>query len=146
MNPWFSYFWWIITLSCAILSLLPVKLQEKLILLFGSEYKECLPSFIPSTVQLFNRTCVGSSLHMAYTELRDIRDLDVDNINYNKNKLTFYYGLEDRWCPKAYYYNIKDKCPGVNAILCDKGYQHAFVLKESYQVAQMIVKWIKRLH
>ena len=145
MRPWFTYLWWVLTFGLTFMSFLPLWFQEKFILWYTSGWRG-FPSFVPSTMQLFNRTCVGSIIHMAYTELNDIKQLDVDNINNNIQTLTFYYGSRDRWCPKEHYHNIKDKCPGVNAILCDKGYKHGFIMKKSYEIAHLVVGWVNQLH
>lgn len=60
------------------------------------------------------------------------------------DKLIFYYGVDDHWCPISYYqevFNMYNKSKKI--VLCEKNIPHAFVLKNSVECANIVAKWIK---
>ena len=58
--------------------------------------------------------------------------------------MLFYYGGADGWCPLSYYEDVLS-VHGDHAVnnikLCSKGYDHAFVIKNSTEVAEIVADW-----
>ncbi|RMC17176.1 hypothetical protein DUI87_05753 [Hirundo rustica rustica] len=67
----------------------------------------------------------------------------VINQKIQTNKLIFYYGTGDSWCPQHYYDEIKMDFPDGDIRLCEKGLRHAFVLDASKEMAAMITDWLQ---
>ena len=66
-------------------------------------------------------------------------------IEQNLKKLIFYYGASDHWAPVSYYEDMKNKFPGGEIYLCERKFQHAFVLESSEAVAEMVAPWIQKV-
>ncbi|KAK4321396.1 hypothetical protein Pmani_007786 [Petrolisthes manimaculis] len=107
---------------------------------FGPEVSECS---VRATKELLHPQLVNNVLFMAYTELMEVNEADVDTINKHKDRITLYYGATDGWVPTTYRDELKQKVEGVSAHLCEKGYKHAFVLCHSQQVGELLVQLIK---
>ena len=58
------------------------------------------------------------------------------------DRLTFYFGTTDEWCPLEYYENLKRLVPETKAYVCNYGIQHAFVLQSSRLMANLVSQWI----
>ncbi|XP_065341255.1 lipid droplet-associated hydrolase [Cloeon dipterum] len=97
---------------------------------------------VPATMQLLRPTILKNIFSLAADEMDRILELDVDTIEKHKDKLRFYYGQVDGWCPLAYYRNLKDKVPDARATACTNGYRHAFVLNYSKPMATIVGQWI----
>ncbi|KAG7168897.1 lipid droplet-associated hydrolase-like [Homarus americanus] len=142
MWPMLCYFRWLVVLLTACLWLLPVRVKERLLKLYfrGRKVADC--SF-QATIQLFHPKVMQNVLWMAYNELMQVCDVDTVTIDKHKDNIVLYYGATDGWCPQIYRDDLKAKIEGVSAILCEDGYQHAFVLEYSEPVGRKIVNWIK---
>ena len=66
-------------------------------------------------------------------------------IEQNLKKLIFYYGATDHWAPVSYYEDMKNKFPRGEIYLCERKFQHAFVLESSEAVAEMVASWIQEV-
>ena len=65
-----------------------------------------------------------------------------DFIQSNVSKLRFYYGTTDAWVPLSYYHEMKDVFPEGDVHLCEEGYEHAFVIKNSEEMGLVVWGWI----
>lgn len=85
---------------------------------------------------------------MANQEMDLIRDVDYDNIARNKHRIKFYYGATDGWTPLAYYKQLKERIPDVDASIDNRQINHAFVLRSSVEMGNIVAEWIsmKRVH
>jgi pimeloyl-ACP methyl ester carboxylesterase len=84
-------------------------------------------------------------LYMAYLESQQI--LEIDNeiesvIKNNIEKLIFLYGPKDKYAPLEYYEHLKKNFPNIKAYLVDEYIEHAFVIKHSKDVANIVYSWI----
>lgn len=79
---------------------------------------------------------------MAYEEMDLVRERNRRIIEENIKRIRFYYGATDGWAPVKYYENLKRDIPDVDAELCVRNFNHAFVLRMSVPVAQMVSNWI----
>ena len=74
-----------------------------------------------------------------------MNERDDHTIATHIDKLIFYYGANDKWCPVSYYEDVKQEHghrTGSHIELCCKGIEHAFVLHHSSDVAHLVAKWI----
>ena len=101
-------------------------------------------SVYAATLSLINPFSVGNSLFMAHHEMQTVKALDSKLIEENLDRLSFYFGRTDHWCPKEYFYDIKKNFPSLDARLCENGYSHAFVLGESVHMADVVAEWVKQ--
>lgn len=54
-----------------------------------------------------------------------------------------YFGNCDDWCPTSFYEDISKSVPEADAVLCDKGYKHAYVIGYSDQMAAIVADWLR---
>ena len=82
-------------------------------------------------------------MYMAACEMKEVIDMDEDNIRQHLPKLLFYYGAKDGWCPVDFYYDAKALFPEGDIRLCKRGIDHAFVLESSELMADLVWNWMK---
>lgn len=119
------------------LTLLPSFIQ-KWIVDFNFRGKEVPECVYPATLELFNYEIVQRIAFMAKCELEQVVDLDVPALKHYVDKLYFYFGTTDHWCPLSFVDEMKEKIPGLNHKVCENGYEHAFVLENNKGMAQFI--------
>ena len=56
-------------------------------------------------------------------------------------KLMFYYGMSEHWCPLEYANDMKATHPNVDIRICKRGFEHAFVLTSSVSMAEVLWEW-----
>lgn len=125
-----------------LLSLLPERLKNGLVRLVLGGIRSLDQSIVKPTVGLLSGDCAANAMYMGGQEMKKVLDRDNATIKKHLNKLTFYYGATDHWCPVQYYQDIKRDFPDGDFRLCESGYRHAFVLDTGAEVAQMVVDWI----
>jgi pimeloyl-ACP methyl ester carboxylesterase len=94
---------------------------------------------------LLSANATHNALFMAYHEMREILALDHSTISRHVDKLLFYFGSGDRWCPPEYAKAIMAAYPRAHAILCSEGIKHAFVLGGAEAMALKAWGWIEAL-
>lgn len=75
---------------------------------------------------------------MAKCELEQVVDLDTSTIKNYLEKLYFYFGTKDGWCPLNFADGMKAAFPNLNHKVCSNGYEHAFVLENGIGMANFI--------
>ena len=73
-----------------------------------------------------------------------VNERNDDIIEAHIDKLIFYYGTSDAWCPTSYYEDLKRRYGDEERShieLCKRGFQHAFVLRQSTEVANLVIGW-----
>lgn len=61
----------------------------------------------------------------------------------NAKRLHMYFGKTDGWCPTSFYDDISKCVPEAETVLCDKGYQHAYVIGYSDEMAGIVCDWLQ---
>ncbi|MGH0127746.1 UNVERIFIED_CONTAM: hypothetical protein FKN15_035445 [Acipenser sinensis] len=84
----------------------------------------------------------ANAMYLGSQEMVQVMDRDNPTIEKNLDKIIFYYGSNDQWCPVQYYEDIKKDFPEGDIRLCERGIRHAFVLDASKEVASMITDWL----
>ncbi|XP_024134594.1 lipid droplet-associated hydrolase isoform X2 [Oryzias melastigma] len=125
-----------------LVSLLPDILKAALIKLVLSCISSLDRCILQPTVQLLSGDCAANSMYLGGQEMRMVLGRDNITIKKNLDKLIFYYGATDHWCPVKYFYDIKRDIPDGDFRLCKKGFRHAFVLDVGREVAEMVAEWI----
>jgi hypothetical protein len=135
-------FHWLVLLLAGFVTCLPGPVARTLIRCYftldGTHLKN-----IPATQQLLRPPILRNIFSLAADEMDRILELDAETVDKHKDKLRFYYGSIDGWCPLDYYENLKTQVPDVKATACAHGYRHAFVLNYSQQMASIVGQWIK---
>ncbi|XP_038585596.1 lipid droplet-associated hydrolase [Micropterus salmoides] len=142
MTPVLCHMRYVAYLPLFLLSLLPEGLKAGLIkLVFGG-----IPSLdhtvVQPTVGLLSGDCAANAMYMGGQEMRKVLERDNITIKKHLEKLIFYYGATDHWCPVQYYHEIKEDFPCGDFRLCENGFRHAFVLDAGTEVAKMVAEWI----
>jgi Lipid-droplet associated hydrolase len=97
---------------------------------------------VTATMQLLRPPILRNIFSLAADEMEKIQELDVDAVQGQKDRLRFYFGSIDGWCPLEYYRNLKQQVPDADATACTNNYRHAFVLNFSKPMAEIVSKWI----
>ncbi|XP_028294410.1 lipid droplet-associated hydrolase [Gouania willdenowi] len=144
MTPLLCNFRFIAYLPLFLLSLLPEGLKARLIRAALGSIPSLDQFVVQPTVGLLSGDCAANAMYMGAQEMRKVLERDNTTIRNNLDKLIFYYGATDHWCPVQYYHDIKQDLPNGDFRLCEHGYRHAFVLDAGQEVAKMVVEWIRR--
>ncbi|XP_062324749.1 lipid droplet-associated hydrolase [Osmerus eperlanus] len=143
MTPVLCHLRYITYLPIFLLSLLPETLKAAIVKLIFGGLRSLDHTVIPATVSLFSVDCAANAMYMGGQEMRKVLARDNITINQNLNKLLFYYGASDHWCPMQYYHDMKRDFPDGDIKLCENGIRHAFVLDAGKEVASLIFEWIQ---
>ncbi|XP_055339665.1 lipid droplet-associated hydrolase-like isoform X2 [Paramacrobiotus metropolitanus] len=138
-TPVLRYFRWFLLLTVYGLSWLPEGLQRLVFRWYGPDMAD---HHFCAIRGLTNYHSFRNSILMARDEMEQVLELDGDLIERYVDRVVMYYGNCDHWCPVDYHTNIKQMFPAGQFHLCDQGYEHAFVLKHSLPMAQLVAKWL----
>ncbi|KAL0131786.1 hypothetical protein PUN28_002971 [Cardiocondyla obscurior] len=127
----------LIFLSWIFTTMFPTSVQTFMIRVFGLFYG--IPAKSVKAVQeMLNARVLRRVINLAKEEMISVREADHEIISQHANKLWLYYGATDGWVPVKYYKNIMSKHPDLNAQLCQRGFQHSFVLKDDVEMGNII--------
>lgn len=137
-----SYLYMVPVLLSYIFLYLPSFLQYILI------YFYCLitrmeTKFIPITCHLIRPTILSKIFFMAFDEMDIVKNLDVDILRANKHRVKLYYSVNDGWAPLRYARELMEEHPDVNAEICSRNFDHAYILRHSKESAEMVAEWIR---
>ena len=140
-TPLLKYFRWMTPLVTFPLLFLPYRIKRFLVeKYFGVRFPQCA---IEATVKLLSPSSCGNSVYLSSIEMQSVCELDIETVGTNIERLYFYYGTSDTWCPTEYYYSMKQLFPSGEIHLCSRGIEHAFVLKHSKEMASIMSNWLK---
>ncbi|XP_020895474.1 lipid droplet-associated hydrolase [Exaiptasia diaphana] len=144
VTPFVNYFKWLAVSTVSFVSYFPQSFMKSLVQWWFSG--RCVQDdVVDTTLRLLSSEASSNSLEMARCEMAEVTELDEDVIASHLDKLIFYYGATDQWAPVSYYEDLKKKFPDGEIYLCDKGFEHAFVLTSSTQVGQMVWQWLDKI-
>ncbi|XP_062864052.1 lipid droplet-associated hydrolase [Trichomycterus rosablanca] len=144
MTPVLCHLRYAAYLPIFLLSLLPARLKACMVQLVLRNIQSLDVTTVPATVSLINVDCAANAMYMGGQEMRLVLDRDNSTIRQHLDKLIFYYGATDHWCPVQYYQDIRRDFPDGDIRLCERGLRHAFVLDAGEEMADMITDWIQR--
>jgi len=144
-TPLLKYFRWTVPLLTFPLLFLSYKIKRFLVeRYFGlGQIPRCA---VEATIKLLSTTACGNCLYLANIEMRSVCELDVETVRKNVQRLCFYYGTGDSWCPIEYYHSMKQLFPSGEICLCSHGIGHAFCLKNSKRMAVIVSDWLLELN
>lgn len=120
-----------------IFTFLPLIIQILLIEIFG--FFNGIPRKCRSSVlQLINPAVLKRVFTLAKEEMAVVRQLDHQLIAQNEDKLWLYYGSRDGWTPVKYCEDIRASHPNINAVLCQRGILHSFVLHSETEMGHIV--------
>lgn len=142
-TPMLKYLRWMGTLIVQCLSYLSPHVQYRMILWYFRQRNvpDCVYN---ASMSLFDPFCISNVMYMANIEMQTVDKLDEDLVRKHLSKLSFYYGSDDHWCPKKYYYEFIEKFPHADTRLCTDDHDHAFVLEGSLPMAETLVSWVQK--
>lgn len=106
-------------------------------------FRKCPPAHVNDMingVMSITRAGLYQILCMANNEMEVVQDLPVNVISRYHGRLVFYYGVNDQWNLPSFYDDLVSRFPSIDATLCSQGYEHAFVLKSSIEMAEYCFK------
>ncbi|XP_053565614.1 lipid droplet-associated hydrolase [Bombina bombina] len=142
MTPFLCSLRYIVYMPLFLLSFLPESLKAAVVRFAMWGIKSVDESSLTAALDLFRIECTANAMYMGSQEMVMVQKRDNDTIMEHLNKLIFYYGATDNWCPVQYYEDIRKEFPEGNIWLCEKGIRHAFVLDSSKEVASIIIQWL----
>jgi len=101
------------------------------------------PCAIDATLKLASPGAIASCAYMGKAEMALVQEPDLETISNHVDKLFFYYGANDHWCPVQYYHEMKATFPRACIQLCNRDIDHAFVLRSSDQMADIVCDWLR---
>lgn len=99
--------------------------------------------FIPTTIDMICPSILERVSFMASDEMEKVRELDLELLRGNKDKLRLYYGVEDGWAPLKFCKKLQSTLPEVRVESCKRNFDHAYILRYSEEAADMITDWIR---
>lgn len=143
MTPVLCHMRYVVYLPLFLLSLLPDRLKVGLIRLMLGGIRSLDLTVVQPTLGLLSGDSAANAMYLGGQEMRKVLKRDDTTIGKHLDKLIFYYGATDHWCPLQYYHEIKQDFPLGDFRLCENGFRHAFVLDAGREVAEMVFEWIR---
>jgi Lipid-droplet associated hydrolase len=100
------------------------------------------PCAIDATLKLASPRAIINSAYLGRNEMESVQEPDLETISEHLDKLFFYYGANDHWCPVEYHHQMKDFFPKGHIQLCRHDIEHAFCLSSSDQMASIVHSWL----
>jgi hypothetical protein len=142
--PSFDRFFFLWRIFYNTFNLLPTSLKSIIVKFFIKRDGMDPEEFLKPSLEYTNPRVIDKIWFMALDEMEKIKDLDVDNIKGNKDRLKIYYAAKDDWVRSESYSEIIEKVPGIDAEVCTRGFEHAFVLKTGPESAKLMSEWINQ--
>lgn len=122
-----------------LVSLLPTVIVDFLVDIYLRIH--LLPSQYLKYIQTFLNPNVGEKiLFMAYDEMDTVKSLNNGVLNKFKHITNIIYGNRDNWAPVSYMEDLRKYQPEIP--MKEVNIDHAFVLKSSERVAEMVIQFI----
>lgn len=120
-----------------IFTFLPVLLKK--ILISVHFILRRIPTYhVAPTMKLLNPTVLGSVMFLALDEMEKVKGLDDESLRDVSDLLLMYYGTTDGWVPLEYWKDMAQNHPEVKCMVCEKRIDHAFVLRYSNEMADIL--------
>lgn len=102
--------------------------------------------FRKSFLDYINPSVLEKSVFLTKDVMDNVKILDYEFVEKNRNLLKFFYGTRDGWAPISYYNELIYNVPDVDAELDKTNMPHTFVFKKNNQMADIVSKWIRELN
>lgn len=91
-----------------------------------------------ATCTLLTPTVFRLMIDMAEEEVQQLKERDDALIGAHLDKLSFYYGCQDGWCPVRFFWEMREAFPKADLTLCKDNLKHAFVLDRTEGIAAFV--------
>ena len=123
-----------------VVSLLPTVIVNFLVTIYLRIFS--LPTQYLKYILKFLNPKVGEKiLFLAYNEMDTVKCLNYEALNKMKHLINIIYSSHDNWAPVSYIEDVHKYQPEIP--MTEVNIDHAFVLKSSEQVAEMVTQFIK---
>lgn len=109
-----QFFSWLVYFLAFLITFFPTKIRKQLIKVglnnrHGSVNDNILIDGIEDIVLKMSHSysCFRSCFYMGANEMKIVTNLNKKAIEQNIDKLYFYYGSKDKWCPISFYHDMK---------------------------------------
>lgn len=140
MTPVLCHMRYVAYLPVFLLVLLPEILKAGLVKLAFSYSRSIDPAVYQPTVRLLSGDIGAYAMYMGGQEMMNVVKRDNETIRKNLEKIIFFYGATDHWCPIEYYHDMKRDFPQGDIRLCENNYRHAFVMDKGKEVASIVAE------
>jgi len=141
LTPLLTYARWAFPFAAYSVSYLPDPLLNYTISFFVRKSED---SSVQEIVKknLLTPEVANSVSFLGLEEMLQVTERDDSLVSRHASKLIIYYGKTDRWCTSDMHEQVS-KIHGDRAKvhLCDRGIEHAFVLGQSAETAEIVVGW-----
>lgn len=146
-NGWYmvnvvQYFVRILLFLAWIFTILPFVLQFSLIKGYVLFYS-ILNVHLRTIINFIRPDVVDKVLYLAMDEMHNVKERETRILLENKTRIKLYYAANDGWSPQRYCKQLKRDIPDIDAEICTRNFEHAFVLRHPEEVAVMVAQWIK---
>ena len=138
----YSKFGWIIILAARILNYLPAEYKLKLVQFYyrGQNLPKCV---LEAVVIALNPFAMRNFLISANDSFLSVKQLNIDSIEENLDKLSFYLGPTDFYFPKENIEKLLRKFPSLDMKLCADGIRHDFIFGKGVIMADKLADWFR---
>jgi hypothetical protein len=140
--PSFDRIFFLLRIFYNLFHLLPVNWKASVVKYFIKRDGMDVEEFLKPSLEYTNPRVIDRIWFMALDEMEKIKDLDEVLVRENIHRLKLYYAVTDDWVRSESYSEIVEKIPGIDAELCSRGFEHAFVLKSGPEAAKLMNEWI----
>ncbi|XP_050357402.1 lipid droplet-associated hydrolase [Nymphalis io] len=141
VNNVFRKFNWFILFLCKLLYVLPTLVFRYIVYLYLMATS--MPYYYCDTImQLVDPSVIEKVFFMAFDEMDTVKKLNREGLNKIKHMTNVIYGNKDNWAPLEYMEDIKKYQPYIQ-MTETHNIEHAFVIKSSECVADMVASFIK---
>lgn len=141
--PSYDRFFFLFRVFYNLLHLTPTSWKRSLVA-WHCRKEGMIEEFLAPSVEYTNPPVIDKIWFLALDEMEKIREVDEEAIKENMHRLKLYYGTKDDWVRTEYFHELIQKFPGIDAELCKKEYEHAFVLKTGTEVGKMVSEWMNQ--
>lgn len=132
---------WLIIFFAAFFMFLPTVIRNFLILCY-MKIAGVHEVHLKTIVQFVNPHILEKVFFLAFEELDQMKERNNKVIKENYEKINFVYGDQDGWAPQNYCDRLKKDIPECNTH--ETHFNHAFVLRQSKDVGEYLLKHIPK--
>lgn len=136
-----TFKWHVLLRVFHFLSILPYSMRASVVGYYIRKWN--LPeSYLEDALKTLRISSLERMMEMGWDQISNVYDLDVEVIEKNKKRMTFYYGTRDHWVPVKYYEELRERIQGVDANLDELNMAHAFNIRQGPDMAMIMSNWI----
>ena len=129
-TPLAKYFRWMVWPSVwMVSSVLPQSLILTLLRKWYFHGRNNVSGAVQATYKLVHANSASLVAQLGHLEMQEVVELDSEVVARYQDKMTWYYGVDDHWCPTNYYEDMRARFPRMDVRLCAVRCEHAFVFK-----------------